>query len=293
MNLTLLRQLQKAVARRFFCAVHLLFEIEATERAAAFGYYALFSLFPLIALLLTLGSIFFPAESVTHFIENVAPLEESQKGLIWQTVDTLEKTRGSVGIISFCILLWTSMRFFKVLVVGVNRAWHTTPNPWWKVPVKNLTMLGTILFAVALGVLLPIALEGIFGAIATFEGFLQQQFPDLEISPYLRLVNWSRWGVGTVVLFFCFAVLYKLAPARRVSLRTVLLPAFITAICFQVLQEIFINILPHIVNYNRVYGTVGGLMFLLMWIYASGLVILFGACLCASKEEKSTSTPSS
>ncbi|MFV0337163.1 MAG: YihY/virulence factor BrkB family protein [Chthoniobacterales bacterium] len=287
MNWTLARRLQVAVTQRFFRAVHLFFEIEASERAAAFAYYTLFSLFPLIALLLTLGSVFFPTEEVMHFIEESAPLGKIQQGFVWQTVDTLEKARGSVGIISFLILLWTSMRFFKVLVAGVNRAWHTVANPWWKVPIKNLVMLGTLLFAVSLGVLLPIMLEGIFSALVVFEDFLQKQFPDLDIASYFNLIDWSRWGVGTGVLFFCFAVLYKMAPAYYVSLRSVLLPALFTAVSFQILQEIFVNVLPHIVNYNRVYGAVGGLMFLLMWIYSSGLLIFFGACLCAAGKKES------
>jgi len=272
-------------------------EIEAEQRAAAFAYYALFSLFPLVALMLTVGSLFFPPAEIIKALEYVTPLAAQQEALIWQTVASLEKARGSVSIISLGILLWASMRFFQALVRGVNRAWHTIPIPWWQMPLKNIIMLAVLGGALILGILIPAVLQGIVAILLELETFIDTHFPALDLGRYLPVVDFSRWVVGTVVLFYSFSLLYLLAPRRRIRFSQVWLPALLVAVLLQLCQQLFVNILPHIINYNRIYGPVGGLMFLLMWIYVSGLIILSGACLCAAmdrriNEETDPPTPS-
>ena len=49
-------------------------------------------------------------------------------------------------------------------------------------------------------------------------------------------------------------------------------------------QIAFVNYLPHFVNYG-IYGAVGGMMLLLLWVYFSGIIIILGACLCAAIEQ--------
>lgn len=85
-----------------------------------------------------------------------------------------------------------------------------------------------------------------------------------------------------------------LVPARRVAFQRVWMPALGVTIALQVCQNVFVNILPQFVDYNAIYGTVGIVMLLLMWVYVSGVVIFFGACVCAvAGDEKPPITPSS
>ncbi len=79
-------------------------------------------------------------------------------------------------------------------------------------------------------------------------------------------------------------MLYKFAPRRRVLFRQVWLPALIVTIALMICQITFVNYLPHFVNYG-IYGAVGGLMLLLLWVYFSGIIIILGACLCAAIEQ--------
>jgi YihY family inner membrane protein len=273
-------------AKKAIKAFHLFGQIEAEQRAASFAYYALFSLFPLVALMLTAGSLFFPADEVISLIEHVAPLGAAQQELIWQTVATLEKARGSVSLVSLGILLWASMRFFQALVRGVNRAWHTTPLPWWQMPLKNLVMLAVLGAAMLLGLLLPAVVQGLLASLVWMENYIRIYFPDWQPGHLIPWMELARLGIAGVVLFGSFGILYMLAPRRRIRLREVWVPAAGVSILLILCQSLFVNFLPHVLNYNRIYGAVGGLMFLLMWIYISGMIILAGACACVAMNEE-------
>ena len=63
--------------------------------------------------------------------------------------------------------------------------------------------------------------------------------------------------------------------------RQVWLPALLVTIALQTFQNAFVNYLSRFVNYNAIYGTVGVIMLLLLWVYISGVAIIMGACLCA------------
>ena len=54
---------------------------------------------------------------------------------------------------------WSSLRFFQSLVHGVNRAWHTHEIPWWKMPLRNLAMIGIVASALLIGVIAPVILK--------------------------------------------------------------------------------------------------------------------------------------
>ena len=76
-------------------------------------------------------------------------------------------------------------------------------------------------------------------------------------------------------------MLYMLTPRRRIFFRQVWLPALIVTFALMICQIAFVNYLPHFVNYG-IYGAVGGMMLLLLWVYFSGIIVIFGACLCAA-----------
>ena len=89
-------------------------------------------------------------------------------------------------------------------------------------------------------------------------------------------------------------MLYKLAPRRKVLFKNIWLPALLVTFALMFCQIAFVNYLPHFVNYG-IYGAVGGMMLLLLWVYFSGIIVIFGACLCAALEQRDeeASTPTS
>lgn len=263
-------------------------EIDVEQRAAAFGYYALFSLVPLVALLFAFGSPIFSRQEVFHTLRHIAPLGQEELNFLWQLVERMEKARGSVSAVSIVILLWASLRFFQALVCGVNRAWHSIEIRWWEGPLKNLAMVATLASAVILGILAPVVLQAARNIAYSLEtlllkSYFSRLYPHIDLHFVFSIVDLGRYVLSTGVLFYAFCMLYMLAPRRRVLFSQVWLPALLVTIFVQLSQILFVNYLHHFINYNYVYGALGGLMFLLMWIYFCGLAILGGGCMCAAQ----------
>jgi membrane protein len=252
------------------------------ESAASFAYYALFSLVPLVALLLTVGSYVFPPDSVTETIHRFVPLGEDQQKLLWSMVSGLEKARGSVSIVSILILMWASLRFFHSLVLSINHAWGTRRLPWWQMPVKNLAMILAMSGTLLIGTVVPALLQGAAKALHSLEELVTDSFPSLHLDQLLALVDISRYLVGTLVLFYSFSILFMLAPRHRTKFRDIWIPSLLVSILLQVGQAFFVNIVPKLVNYSAIYGAMGSMMFLLLWVYVAGVIIILGGCLCAA-----------
>ena len=120
-------------------------ETDGEQRAASFAYYAFFSMFPLILLLITIGTTFLgpkadAASKIIAYVSTQIPLEEQDMKTVITTIDGVVASRKSAGIIAIAVLAWTSLRFFQALVRGVNRAWGTKEYSWWRLPIKNLGM---------------------------------------------------------------------------------------------------------------------------------------------------------
>lgn len=258
--------------------------IDGELRAASFAYYVFFSIFPLVALILTVGSHFFSPSDLVGMIKGFLPLDDEQQAFLWNAVGSLEAARGGVGMVSLAIFAWCSLRFFHALVGAVNRAWHTVENRWWEIPMKNLAMIAILLSALFGGLLLPALLQGARLTLVSAGDWLHMRFPDFNLPLVTWLLDLTRYAIGAVALFYSFSLLYMVAPRLRVTFRQVWLAALAVTLALQFCQIAFVNYLPRFVNYG-IYGAVGSLMLLLLWVYASGVIIIFGGCLCAAREQ--------
>lgn len=281
----------KPIGRTIWRTVQIFNQIESEQRAAAFAYYAIFSMIPLATLLISTGSFFFSPDDIRDGVRDFVPVNAEQREMIWSMASDLEKARGGVSLISIGILLWTGMRFFQVLVHAANRAWHTEPNPWWQTPIKNLIMILVVGSGAILGILVPAILQGGMALLMSIEHWLHLHFnfPDLE--RFIPVVAASRLIGGGLVLFYTFSMLFMLAPRQRVSFRDAWVSALFVTIGLQICQIVVVEYLPRFVDYNSVYGSVGGIMLLMMSIYISGTIIIFGGCLCAARWQVKNGVP--
>ncbi len=263
-------------------AFEIFFEIEGGHRAASFAYYALFSLVPLFALLLTIGSAFVKPDEVISTVEKFFPMESTQQELVWRMADTMQKSRGGVSTVAMLVLVWGSMRFFEVLVQGVNRAWHSVLLPWWKLPFKNLGMMLVIASAMGFGLFAPAVLQAGERAVKAFDSFLEQLIPGIHFEVLALVFSGSRYLLAGGLMFYALSALYMLAPGSRIYFRQVWLPSLLVAVALQLGQSLFGTYVTKFVNYNAIYAPVGAIMLTLMWVYVAGLIILLGGCYCAA-----------
>ena len=261
---------------------HIFNRISASQLAAAFSYYAFFSIFPFIALLIWVGSLIFPPIEVARTIHEMFPLGGEASQLVWEGVRSLQRAHGTLNAFFVLVFLWGSLKFFQALVHGVNLAWCEEHLPWWQLPLKNLLMVLTVISALLLGVIAPFLIQIARNLAAATQDFLHLHFPHLNVPVLLPWVDWARLILASVVLFYAISILYMLAPRVRVRFVEVWPAALAVSIFVQMLQVFFANYLPLFIRYNAIYGAVGGVMFLLLWIYVTGVVVLAGACWCAA-----------
>lgn len=262
--------------------------INGTNWAASFAYYAFFALVPILLLVLTVGTDVaarFQGEreaqaKVFDFVLANVPLGAAGQQMIAETIQGVMKSRGQIGVIALAGLLWSSLGFFQSLVSSINEAWGNHPLNWWKLPLKNLLMIGVLFSALALGVILPAMLKIV-------QGFLTWGGPMVT-----ALFNLLVVLVPAVVLFYGFLLFYKFAPRRRVGVTfsMVWLPALLVTALLQVCQQLFVLYSTKFTNFNAVYGAFGGVIALMLWTYLSGVVIVFGGCLCAAQREMRASS---
>ena len=262
-------------------------EINGTVWSASFAYYAFFSLVPLMLLLVTLttdvtarfvGEQAAKKMAFDYIVTNLdkyLPVSIGMQETIHTTVWGVMNARGQLGIIALIGLVWSGMGFFQSLVSSINQAWGHHQLNWWKLPLKNLLMLGVLLSALLLGVVVPAVLK-IVQRYFTFGGeWAKALFGILAVL------------IPVAVLFYGFLLFYKLAPRKRanVTFSMVWIPALIVTALLQVCQQLFVFYTTHITNFNAVYGTFGGVIALMLWTYVSGLIIVFGGCLCAAQRQ--------
>jgi membrane protein len=258
--------------------------IDGAQRAAAFAYYALFSLPSLLVLLITVGSFFVDrnraARAVVGYVENYVPLDAEGKDRIFSTVTGMARVRGSAGAVALLALVWSSLSFFTALIRATNRAWNETPRNWWRTPLKGLVLLGVTSGALGLGIAVPIVADLLRSWLQPAAGL-----PSLL---YVTLIP----AVPLLVGFYGLSLFYRLAPRRRTRLAEVWLAALGVTVTLRILQALFEFYLANFGRFNAIYGAFGAIMVLLLWAYIAGWMIIFGSCFSAARSElKSERTP--
>ena len=260
-------------------------ETDGEQRAASFAYYAFFSMFPLILLLITIGTSFLGPKSdaagkIIAYVSTQIPLEEADMRTVITTINGVVQSRKSAGFIAFGVLAWTSLRFFQALVRGVNRAWGTKEYSWWRLPIKNLGMLAILASVLFLGILAPTVLKQI-------EEFYwsNSRKVGLDFSVLWYVFEFAKLLLPILVLFLGLSLFFKYAPRRKTLFMEVWSAALFVTIMLEILQRLFILYTRNIGNFNALYGTFGSVIALLLWIYLSGSIIILGACISAARYE--------
>ena len=260
-------------------------ETDGEQHAASFAYYALFSLLPLLVLLIAFGTRFLgdreqATSEIFDLLSQYIVVDLGSAEQVRATVRGFMQSRLGSGLISFGILTWTSLRFFHSLVRAVNSAWGTHEYSWWRLPLKNLLMLSVLASALLIGLVVPAVLNG----FEKYYSLHREAFAfDFGIGGWA--VKTARGLLPPLLLFYSLALFYKFAPQRKTTFREVWIEAFAVMAVLGGLQKLFVFYAGRVANFNVLYGTFGSVVALLLWIYLTGTVIIIGGCACAARGE--------
>jgi membrane protein len=241
------------------------FADRCTHLAAMVAYYALLSLFPLLAIALAaIGAFGRPDEGSTliHELSKIFP-GTSVDSLV-DIVRSLQRNATELGIIGAASLVWTSLGFLSALESALNIIYGVPNRPFVRQKLFVFALVGS---GLALVLVLLVA-------ATTAQTFLDEHASGLLQQPVWRIA--SALLISTAVTFgFTFAV-YRLLPNTQVTTREVM-PGAVAA---TILLQMSFAVLPVYLNVAETLPALkafGGIVLLLTWLYLMGNIVMLGA----------------
>lgn len=248
--------------------------------AGGVTYAVLLALFPgLAALVAIYGLILDPSqvERQVSALSGVLP-EESKQLLIDELHKLISTSSGTLGLsaaFGLVLALWSASRGMSGLITSLNIAYEEKERRgFFKL---NLLALG-LTIALVLGGLVVIALVAVLPAAVQLIGLR-------DATRWLLLG--LEWPLLVVVVMFGLAAIYRYAPAREKPQWRWVSPGAIAATSLWIIGSIAFTVyVANFNSYDKTYGSLGGVVILLTWLYLSAFVVLLGAAINAQSEKQ-------
>ena len=251
-------------------------EKQAAQASAGLAYYTFFSIFPLMLVFIAGGSYFLDSHqvfnTVTQFIQQALPISRQ---VINENLEEILAARGTAGIVSLLILLWSASGMFTNLAYNINLAWPRAAR-------RNFLQNRLVGLWMIVGLIGLIALSLFLSWLTTRLPFMDLDHASPSILLQLRLIS----AVGSwLMIFLVFLTLYHWIPTLRVPWRATLWGALIASLAWKAVITGFGWYLgSSFGQYQLVYGSLGAIVAFLFLIYIISLITLFGAHLSAAIE---------
>ncbi|MEA5511555.1 YihY/virulence factor BrkB family protein [Crocosphaera sp. UHCC 0190] len=259
---------------------------ECLEMGAALSYYAIFSLFPILLVILSItGLILGPYTSaysqILTFAKGALPLEAYK--IVESTLVHLNESSLGAGLIGFAILFITASRIFNALNRAVDKIWKVHENRiirdgWiWQVIdfIKNQIVAFLLVLSTTALILISLLSNIALKIILKLLKDVEQMVSWFKVDEAL-LWNTLQVGVTFLLLTLVVMVLFKTLPSPRVKWGDIWLGALITVSLFSLLQGLVGSGVIRIGEQFQAYGVIGGFMVLLFWIYIICQIFFLG-----------------
>lgn len=236
--------------------------------SAQLTYYLILAFFPFLIFLVTIISFL--------QLGGNSVLDEFIRMLPADSADSLRKTLREVtenrsgAVLSFGMLgtLWAASNGVGAIMKGLNKAYdEKETRPFWK--TRGLSLLSTVVLAVVIAVSIPLL---VFGRVIGEYIFRLLSFPQ----GFELIWGLIRYAFPVAALFGVFAMLYWLIPDRRLTFREVVPGALFAVVGWIASSLLFAVYVNHFGNYSKTYGSLGGVIVLLIWLYLSANILLLG-----------------
>ena len=239
--------------------------------AAAIGYFALFSLFPLILLSISIASFnlgsLMDQQLVLQKLEFIAP---ALGQLLGQNIDEIIRARGSVTFVALVGLVWSASSIFYMLSGTLNEIWgNKRGRPVWK--------------RRGLAILFVLAFVGPVLFLASFAGSMIANLRSWLPNGIIPIAGVISILVAILLDIALFMMLYIMLPHGASTWRGILPGAVGAGLLWELAKKAFLFFISTYLSVsNLVYGSVAAIIAFLVWAYLSGLIFLFGAYLSVS-----------
>ncbi|WP_400263319.1 YihY/virulence factor BrkB family protein [Sphingobacterium sp. SG20118] len=248
---------------------------DCMKYSASLAYYTIFSIGPILVLMISLAGIFFGEDAIQGkvFSEIRGLVGPSAARQIQEVIMNLKLSGKSnlALVISIVTLLVGATSVFGDIQNSINRIWHVRAKPkrgWVKLITDRLLSSSLV---IGLGFLLMVTLV-VNGVILAFTERLQIYFPDITVF-FMDAVNFA---LSFVIIFVLFGIIFRTLPDVKIEWKTVRSGAFFTAIFF-VIGRFAIGLYLQSSGTESTYGAAGALVLILLWVYYTAAILYFGA----------------
>lgn len=246
-------------------------------RAAAFTYNSFIAIFPTIIFFFTI----IPYIPIPNFQDNLLALLHDLIPLsAYETVestlfDIVKRPRGGLLSLGFVLALFFATNGVNSLIEAFNQTYHSLENRSFV-----LQRLVSVLLVLILALMVILAIGLITAGPPLMKMLVNLGLLHTDFVYYLLLG--SRWLIILALFFFGYSFLYYLGPSKRKTFRFISAGSSLATFLSVGLSSGFNFYVNNFSSYNKLYGSIGTLMIVMLWIYFNGLIILIGFELNAS-----------
>jgi len=265
----------RAAWKFFWSVMHKFGEHENALRAASLAYYGLFSIFPLLLLIIYMGSELLTTEATRAFLDlylkHTLPVDPAS---LQKIIDQTIRARGSIGVVSGIGLMWSGSSVFGVLEAALSVIWGGERRPYW-----HRRFLATIsVMTLSIVFVASFSLSPLTSWLWNDDGHFYKRFLNL----------WVSFAFSVLISF----LLFRIFPNRNVPWRPALLGALIATLFIESARFIFDFYLAlAFSNYGNVYGSLAWIVALGFWTYFVGVLFFLGAEFGAALELHAAEKP--
>lgn len=265
-------------------------DAECVDLSAAFAYYTLQSIFPLLLIALSVAArLYGQAESLDNVLSSISVvLPPSALNLVDSTLRGLVAQGAGAGVLGVIVLFLTASNAYFTLQRGADRLWNSilpSPNRSMAISVQIVDFLRARVeaFMIILLISVFIVLEQI---VVGFRRLPEEFLENLKgvVPGLVSIINGSpvlpvaQIVVSALGLSFLVVLLLRVLPNRRVPIHSLVPGAILISLSLTLLNVILGLSIVSLGNRYQAYGLIGGVLVLTLWVWFVGVILYFGQC---------------
>ena len=236
--------------------------------SAQITYYLILAFFPFLLFLINLIS--FTPLSNEILITNFSTFLPKETGILVKNmvVQTLQAKSTTLLILGMIGSLWAASKGIAAITKGLNKAYDIVEN-------RNFIKLNSMALISTIGITIMIIFSFV---MIVFGKPIGNYVFGLVGAKALFNIIWSflRFGIPLSMMFITFSLIYVYVPNRKLKFNNVIVGTIFTTLGWITTSVLFSFYVNNFANYEKIYGSLGGVIALISWLYISTLIILIG-----------------
>ena len=246
---------------------------------AQLAYFFLLSFFPLIIFLVTLlPYLNLKQEQIFEFMENIIPGEvySMVEGILLEVLSGQNGGLLSIGILG---TIWSASKGVDALMKGLNRAYHVKGRPGFKNRLWSLIFTISLVGVILIALVFPVFGQQIGNIVASYLGI------EAGLGPVWTFI---RWATPPLLILTVLWTMYWIVPNTdpRIKFFHAWPGAILATLGWLGLTYGFSFYINNFGNFSATYGSIGGVIILMLWLYFTGMILIFGGLVNASLAQR-------